>query len=141
MKGISPLIAAVLLIVFTILIAGILANFATTLSREQLNQASEDASCIGAIDVDSLRVVGTDISFRIRNIAAKNITLTGITVAVDFTNVAENKVYNSDDDADLTSLYQGETSFITIDITGKSSPTRIEVVASNCLRSPFVLSF
>lgn len=142
MKGVSPLIAAVLLIVFTILIAGILANFATTLSRQQLSQAGEAAECIGALDVDSLRVAGNDISFRIRNIAATNITLTGITAAVDFSNIAENEVFDSGDDADLASLAIGATKFITLDITGKTSnPLRIEVVASNCLRSPAVLSF
>src|SRR3989344_7035150 len=75
MKGVSPLIAAVLLIAFTMAIAGILATWATTFSRQRLSIATTEGECLGALDVSSLNTYVEDvtnkihITFKIRNVA------------------------------------------------------------------------
>lgn len=146
MKGVSPLIAAVMLIVFTVIIAGILATFATSFTRQQIATTGDEALCIGSLDMSSLRY-NTDtkqLSFKLRNtVFGSNLTLRDFTVSVEFASPSENEVY-TDADSDVTGLIDlrpSETIFVTIDIASKTStPRSVEVLATNCPRTPAVLN-
>src|SRR3989338_298115 len=65
-KGISPLIAAVLLIAFTMAIAGIMATWATQFSTQKIEQSSAEAECIGVLDIGSLSYSNGTISVRVK---------------------------------------------------------------------------
>jgi len=58
MRGISPLVATVLLIAMVVLIATIISNWASTISKEQTrdvsNQSSELIGCIGTTTIEDV---------------------------------------------------------------------------------------
>ncbi|MBI5061275.1 MAG: hypothetical protein HZB67_03095 [Candidatus Aenigmarchaeota archaeon] len=51
-KGISPLVASVLLIAFTLSIAGIMATWSTSFVRGKTSVITSQAECIGSLDVE-----------------------------------------------------------------------------------------
>ena len=143
MKGVSPLIASVMLIVFTVIIAGILATFATSLTRQQIATTGDETLCIGSLDMSSLRYDSGIISFKLRNtVFGANLTLKNFIISVEFTNPSDNKVYTVSDPAvtGLQDLSPTETIFVNIDVTGLSTPRSVEALASNCPRTPAVLN-
>ncbi len=146
MKGVSPLIAAVMLIVFTVIIAGILATFATSFTRQQIATIGDEALCIGSLDMSSLRYNQDtkQISFRLRNtVFGANLTLRQFTIAVEFASPNENQVYAATDSevTGLQDLSPTETIFVTIDAADKTStPRSVEALAANCPRTPAVLN-
>jgi len=147
MKGVSPLIAAVMLIVFTVLIAGILATFATSLTRQQIATAGDEALCIGSLDMSNLRYNQDtkEISFRLRNtVFGSNLTLRDFTITVEFASAGESQVYDTSDTEVSglpATLRPAETAFVTIDANAKTStPRSVEALAGNCPRTPAVLT-
>ncbi|MFC2142989.1 hypothetical protein ACFLQN_01170 [Candidatus Aenigmatarchaeota archaeon] len=149
MKGISPLIAAVFLIVFTVLIAGILATFATSLTREQIATTGDEAKCIGALDLNTLSFDSASdiVSFRLRNtVIRSDLVLEDLSIIIEFDDPSENSVYPWDN-ASVTGFVDGnidpsETLFVNVDVSDKTSdPKSLEVVAGNCPRAPASMSF
>ena len=67
MKGISPIIATVLLVAFTVAVGGILSIWATTLTTTQTqtvgNQTGGQIVCSPAIIIDEARVPASGIGF------------------------------------------------------------------------------
>lgn len=78
MKGISPLIAAVLLIAVTMTIAGLLAFWASTFVRERVEAWGEEECLLANFRVYSCDNVGWDnvtmILENLKNVELKNIT-------------------------------------------------------------------
>src|SRR3989344_2274949 len=88
LKGISPLIAAVLLIAFTMAIAGIMAIWATTFSTQRL----ETAATCPALTVSDISASGTgggNVSVRLINVN-RNIKQTGIIASFIYSDPTKN---------------------------------------------------
>src|SRR3989338_4186507 len=89
-KGVSPLIATVLLIAVTMAIAGVMATWATTFTAGKVEEANIGADCIGALDISSLTFNNQTASVKIRNVAER-INLTSIRVSLEYGDVTKNK--------------------------------------------------
>jgi len=139
-KGISPLIAAVLLIAFTMAIAGIMATWATTFSREQLITATEEAGCIGALDISSLTFSNTTVTLKIRNVG-DNINLTGLEATLEYEDARKNKQYVLRDYNVADPLGSGKTTFFIVDTQDTAKPKSIEVTSATCSKQPSLLLF
>ena len=61
MKGISPLIATVILIALTMAIAGIMAAFATQITSSKVADSQAKADCLGTIDLSSINFGNTEM--------------------------------------------------------------------------------
>lgn len=139
-KGISPLIAAVLLIAFTMAIAGIMATWATSFSRERLVTAEEAAECVGAIDISSLSYSNGTISIKIRNIGELT-NLTGLKATVEYSDKTKNKEYILENYNVTDPLPPASTTWFTINTGVYAKPESIEVLATNCPKNPASLKF
>ncbi len=136
-KGVSPLIAAVVLIAFTISIAFIVANWATSFVDSQTEAISAEAKCIGALDVDLPSFTGNSVNVRVSNFNP-SMDLTNIKIAVFYSDPAEDI---STTDTNVALLGPGDTKTVIYD-TGKSiQPQSIRIVASNCPAYPKDVSF
>jgi flagellin-like protein len=85
MKGISPLIAAVLLIAFTITIAILIvswgSSFVTQTTSGIGNKSTELIDCSGAaIEIDSVYVASNATTIIIRNVGIKAVSVTSVAV-------------------------------------------------------------
>ncbi len=138
-KGISPLIAAVLLVAFTMSIAGIMAAWATTFAQGRLTEAS----CALALRVLDLKFINGNVSVRVIN-ENNNLNLTDLKLSLLYANPSRNqenlllKSYNSDSDP----LAPSERQTVIINTTDNSTePTEIEIVAGNCPKVPAKAKF
>ena len=95
LKGISPLIAAVLLIAFTMAIAGILAIWATTFSQQRL-QSAATCPALGVQDL-TYNTATDEISIRLLN-TNRNAAQTDIKVSIIYADgtVAEGMTFSAD---------------------------------------------
>ncbi len=139
MKGISPLIAAVLLIGFTMAIAGLMATWATQFSEGSLETAGSEASCIGALDLSSLSFNDGTVLVKISNKHSK-LNLTGLTASLEYSNPVKSKLHENillEDYNVSDPLTPARSSWFIYD-TGDNStaPVKITVVASNCPKYP-----
>lgn len=140
-KGISPLIAAVLLIAFTMAIAGIMATWATTFSRERLTGASEEAECIGTLDLSGLAFNNGTISVKIKNLSNR-INLTSIRATIEYSDPGKNRAnivirdYNATDP-----LSPGSTTFFIYNTGDPARPRTLEAAAANCQKHSAILTF
>lgn len=139
-KGVSPLIAAVLLIAVTMAIAGVMATWATTFTAGKVDEANVGADCIGAIDISSLTFNNGTVSVKIRNVAER-INLTIIRASVEYGDASKNKEilisnYNATDP-----LSPGTTTWLIYNTGSNTKPQKLEVLASNCLKYPATLFF
>lgn len=139
-KGVSPLIAAVLLIAVTMAIAGIMATWATTFTAGKVQEANLGADCIGSMDIGSLGFSNTTISVRIRNVAEK-INLTGIKASIEYGDVTKNREISIKDYNATDPLAPASSTWLIYDTGMAIKPNKIEVVASNCAKYPAVLFF
>jgi flagellin-like protein len=128
-KGISPLIAAVLLVAFTMAIAGIMAAWATTFSSERLTSAQQ---CVFALKILDVNYKGGVVTMRLEN-ANPTVNMTGLKGSVVYEDISNNleslslSSYGAKDP-----LGTVETTTVTIDTGNNITPKKIEVVASNC---------
>jgi flagellin-like protein len=140
MKGISPLIAAVLLIAFTMAIAGMMATWATTFSREQLETATSEADCIGVLDISSLSFNNQTITVKIRNIG-DIINLTGLKANLEYGDASKNREYTLKNYNVTDPLPPASTTWFVVDTGNTTRPNKIEVFASNCPKYAVSLRF
>ncbi len=140
LKGISPLIAAVLLIAVTMAIAGIMASWATQFSAGRLIKTDQEANCIGALDISSLKFENTTITLKIRNIGSIN--LSNLKANIEYADAATNtldlvlKSHNVTDP-----LGPGSTTFLIYRTNNTSTPDKIEIFSDNCKSYPVSLLF
>ncbi len=136
-KGISPLIAAVLLIAFTMAIAGIMATWATSFSSERLAGAQK---CVFALEILDLRFNGGNVSVRIGN-NLKTDTLTGFEASILYEDSKKNKDSIKLSDYNLTTLVPLERKTIIINTNDATRPSIFEVISSSCTGTPIRLNF
>ncbi len=91
MKGVSPLIAAVLLIAFTMAIAGFVGTWGTTFLTGKSSRIGTEAECINVLDISSLKFSNGVISFKMRNTGKINIT--GLRTSLEYSDPSNNKEY------------------------------------------------
>ena len=139
-KGVSPILAAVLLIAFTVAIASIMATWATTFTRERLSRTGEETECIGALDISELSFSGGVISLKVRNVA-DGLNLTGLKAIVEYNDPTKNKQYTMQDYNVADPLSPASTAFFIVDTGDPVKPKKIEALASNCARAPVSLVF
>ena len=140
LKGVSPLIASVLLIAVTMAIAGVMATWATTFTAGKVQEANAGADCIGALDISSLGFSNTTVSVKIRNVADR-LNLTDIKASMEYSDIAKNKQINIKDYNTTDPLSPGSTTWLVYDTGSSTKPNKIEVLASNCLKYPVTLFF
>jgi len=138
-KGISPLIAAVLLVAFTMAIAGIMAAWATTFAQGRLTEAS----CALALRVLHLQFINGNVSVRVIN-ENNNLNLTDLQFSLLYSDPHKNKenlllkAYNADSDP----LAPSERQTVIVNTSDNTSePTEIEIVAGNCPKVPATAKF
>jgi len=126
MKGISPLIASVLLIAITMTLAAILATFVSNYTRQQLSALP---SCVGGTLVfatnDYPKISGTTITAVVE---AENVNLAGFTIeAINSTGqVASN-------DGGSSTINAGSAGTVSaIGFTGYAAGDKARVIAKNC---------
>ncbi len=140
LKGISPLIAAVLLIAITMAIAGLMASWATQFSGSRLTKTDQEANCIGALDISSLKFDNSTITLKIRNIGSIN--LTDLKANIEYGDATKNKAdvilknYNITDP-----LGPGSTTFLIYKAADSTVPDKIEILSDNCKAYPSSLIF
>ena len=139
-KGVSPLIATVLLIAVTMAIAGVMATWATTFTAGKVEEANIGADCIGAIDISSLGFGNTTVSLKIRNVAER-VNLTGIKASIEYSDVTRNKQLNIADYNATDPLPPASTTWLIYDTGSVVKPSKIEILASNCVKYPATLFF
>ncbi|MFH1630883.1 MAG: archaellin/type IV pilin N-terminal domain-containing protein [Candidatus Aenigmatarchaeota archaeon] len=130
-KGISTLIAAVVLIAVTLAMAGFLSVWALQTVQKQTGQISYRADCIGAVQLAGLNYnSGTgNVSFTIWN-TRSSITLAGVNALVSFSDGSlapyELKNYGL-----ATSLNTTPVS-VTIDVGTVRTPTKLTIIIAAC---------
>ena len=132
MKGISPLIAAVLLIAFTMAIAGIMATWATTFTKESF-------SCMGVLKIDSLSFSNGNVSFKIIN--QGDVALESLSASVEYTDVNKNHVYTLSSYNVSDPLTAGDIQWVIIPTGDTTRPSIVDVRAKNCPENPAILNF
>ncbi|MFH1420806.1 MAG: archaellin/type IV pilin N-terminal domain-containing protein [Candidatus Aenigmatarchaeota archaeon] len=129
-KALSPLVASVVLIAFTISIAFIVANWATTFVTTTTSDVTSEVQCIGALDVDLPSYTGTTLSVRVSNFNDK-LALTSLKISLYYTDPAANQ---ENLDSGIATLEPGNTQ--TIVKTSATKPKSVRVVAANCPKYP-----
>lgn len=133
LTGISPLIAAVLLIAFTMAIAGLMATWATSFSEQRLQSAR---SCALALDVLDLDFNAGTITVRVVNNNNRE-NMTDLKASLIYDNPQKNK-----DDLPLKD-YSGKSQLgptermtVIIPTNDTARPRKIEVVSGTCPSVP-----
>ncbi|MBS3054486.1 MAG: hypothetical protein J4431_03045 [Candidatus Aenigmarchaeota archaeon] len=144
-KGISPLIASVLLVAFTMSIAGLMAAWATTFTQTRLS----NLDCVNAMEVSQISFVGENVTARIRNIDS-TISIQNLTISVLFSdaNAGFNREAipvtlpydNTDSNGHRTKvevtaanpLVPGAAATVQINLFSVLKPVKIEVNSMNC---------
>jgi flagellin-like protein len=131
MKGISPLIATVLLIAFTMTIAGLMAAWAQSWTGTRLSSTQ----CALSLTVEDLRFENNQIIVAIRNNNNK-VNLTRLVGSVFYSDLTKNKDYILKDygASDPLAPLMGTTAVI--NTTNPAKPERIRIVAENCPDTP-----
>lgn len=128
-KGVSPLVAAVLLIALTMAIAGILATFATNISTTRLTEAKRCSPGLSLLDLD---FKNGNITVRMVN-NNRNNAMEGINLFVVYEDKTKNKeklplsAYAPKD-----SLAPLDRMTIVIPTNDTTRPERLEIVSTTC---------
>ena len=139
LKGISPLIAAVLLIAFTMAIAGILAIWATTFSQQRL-QSAATCPALGVQDL-TYNTATDEISIRLLN-TNRNAAQTDIKVSIIYADgtVAEGMTFSADGTIDALGVESYTFINSPLNTAGKPTtnpvPSRAEILTSECPTTP-----
>ncbi|MBI4895985.1 MAG: hypothetical protein HY832_00340 [Candidatus Aenigmarchaeota archaeon] len=148
-KGVSPIIATILLIAFTLALAGLVASWASSFSTGELQKGTE---CAGAVELSSLKFSGTVVSLKIRN--AGTVALTGLKANIEYVAPELSKTYSNLDmtgtqapavgtitTATAVSVAPGSIDFFVYNTSNTARPKSVEIIASNCLKYPVNLPF
>ena len=135
MKGISPLIAAVLLIAFTMAIAGIMATWATSFTEETFNIN------LNIILLTILIIFPFSMLIAQGDADKDDIALKGIDASVEYLDVSKNIIYTLSSYGVNDPLGPGVSQWVLIQTGDATKPIKIEVTAKNCPDSPASLNF
>lgn len=136
MKGISPLIAAVILIALTMAIAGLMAAFATQITTSKITESQEKSQCLGAIDVSSGSFQGTVLSVKVAN-QHERANISGFIADVEYGDPQKSrshsnirmKNYNFTDP-----LSPGASDWFIYDTRDTTLPRRVFIFGTSCGR-------
>ena len=137
-KGVSPLVAAVLLIALTMAIAGIMATFATNISVTRLEQAKRCSPTLSLLDLD---FKNGNITVRMVN-NNKNIAMEKIQISIIYADPTKNKenivlsTYAPKD-----SLNPQERMTVIIPSNDTTKPEKLEIISGTCPEIPISGSF
>ena len=140
MKGVSPLIATVLLVAFTMVIAGIMATWANTFSTGKLDEATRTADCLGTLDLSSLNFNNGTVTVKIKNVS-DNLNLTGLKASLEYGDVSKNRQYTLSQYNVTDPLPPATSSFFVVNSGDTTKPHKIEIVATNCPKDSTSLLF
>ncbi len=137
-KAISPLIATVLLIAFTITIASLISNFYTTfVSTQQASGTEKTMATLNCayskLKINSMSYNGTSniLKTRITNDGAQDSALANITFSVIMRD-GSSSIYNTASGGSDTILYTGETDYYSnASVIGGCNITAV-YVSSDC---------
>ena len=135
-KGISPLIAAVLLIAFTMAVAGILATWATQFVKTESEAAVEEQKCVGSLALDVPQFSNGNVSVTLSNLNGE-LNLSGLKAFLKYNDVSKNKQYPLN--ATLGPTEKKTVTFSTDQLGTK--PEQIEVVSKQCPKYPVRMNF
>ena len=136
-KGISDLMATVLLISIIVAIAIVMSGWSKFFSEEKLGTSSAGVECIGAIDLGPPLFVNTSINATISNVNNK-ISLNRIKAIVTYENSAE-KTFSLNITNDT--LKPGDKINLIIETNDTAKPKKIEVFAANCRDATAYMNF
>jgi flagellin-like protein len=139
-KGVSPIIATVLLIGFTMVIAGMMAAWSNAFSTKNLDEATSTAECIGSMDISSLSFNNGTVVVKIRNLSGY-LNLTGIHASVEYGDATKNRDYSIIDYNATDPLTPAMSTFFIVNTGETTKPSKIVVVAKNCPKESAVLTF
>lgn len=137
MKGISPLIASVLLIAITAVTASLITVWARSLVTEQAGVVKSEIECVGALDLSEVKYDNGNLTLTIRNLG--NIDIEGIRASVIYDDATKNTEYVLKDYGVAEPLSPGSTDWAVIPI-GSPKPLRVELVSVTCPKHPSSLS-
>jgi flagellin-like protein len=138
-KGISPLIAAVLLVAFTMSVAGLMAAWGTTFTQTNL----ESLECSNALEISSADFENQNITLRLRNKDAGTV-ITNMTMSVIYKDVSNNSedvhitnpaYTTSDIRVVVAAAYDFNASTATttkVDTFNTIKPENVEITYSGC---------
>ncbi len=136
MKGVSPLIAAVMLIFITMIIAGIMATWSTSLFRAQ----TSELECLGALSVDYPSFNAGVVDVKIKNTDDK-VELTGLRVYLEYSNSSKNKDYLASTYGITDPLTPASVDWFRVDTGDTTVPVSIEVMALSCPKGSVSVNF
>ena len=137
-RGVSPLIASVILIALTMVIAGIMATYATSISEERLLQVQQCSPALTLLDLD---FNNGNVTTRIVN-NNKKVVMQDISVSIIYEDPAKNlENIPLDKYAPKDSLNPLERMTVVIPTNDTTSPRKLEVVSLTCSEIPVSGSF
>ncbi len=144
MKGISPLVAAILLIAFTVAIAGILATWADKFTKGKLAEIEPSTACLGALDINSVSFSGGTISARMRNLG-RNVNLSNFVTTLEYSDGEPFKIYPKKEPYPIDSsvpqfLSPGDIDFISIPTGDDRKPSFVRIAADPCIGNEAIAS-
>ena len=132
-KGVSPIVASVLLIALTMAIAGILATFATGISTDKLREANQCSPTLSLLD---LSFSSGNVTARIVNGNSK-VTMENIKMSIIYSDPSKNK-----ENLDL-STYTGKNSLgpqdrltVIVPTNDTTVPRKLEITSKTCAQIP-----
>lgn len=128
--GVSPLIAAVLLIAFTMAVAAILTAWVTTFTQEQTGQISNETGSQIRCSFANIQILdadfgGTSVTVAVTNTGDKDLTNVSVTA------FSGSNVLDVSGDRYIDPLNVGQTKSTQVTSSG-SNPDRVRVAALNC---------
>jgi flagellin-like protein len=139
-KGVSPLIATVLLIAFTVGVAGIIVTWVTSFSTSTTQRVSQQADIqvicsYGSINLRSLRFANSQLSGTIEN--KGQIPLGNISLSIIYANATSEKIglclpASSAGSCPVSNLTLGLAERATFNVTISGSNYAEITVATNC---------
>ena len=134
MKGISPMIASVVLIAVTLAIAGILTTWSVQFVGQKGSSILKQSDCLGALEVDldfiRFNPQSQNLAFIIRN-TKNNIDLTGIKAFLTY-NDATLKDFDLTTCCNITTLVPLSAKSVVVSTGRADKPARLDLVATNC---------
>jgi flagellin-like protein len=127
-KGISPLIASVLLVAFTMAIAGIMAAWATSFTNSRL----QESNCYMTVTITDLTFTNTTVVARITN-QNSQMNLSGLRGNLEYNDPTKERLnIVLKDYGAIDPLPPATMSTVIINTNFTESPRKMSIVASSC---------
>ncbi len=135
MKGISPLIASVVLIAVTLAIAGILTTWSVQFVGQKGSNILKQADCLGALEVDQdyirFNAQSQNLAFIMRN-TKNNIELTGLQAILIYPDADVKQYFLSQCCSLQEPIPALGVASVSIPTNKTIKPDKIDILAANC---------